>query len=86
MLSECMSGSRAARRLEVGVCTAEAHRGQGLATLTSAAFLAACLDEGWDPCWTCFADNEGSVRLAEGLGFVRPADFPVWAWALPNPT
>ena len=60
----------------------ESCRRQGLATITGAAFVAACLDEAWETRWSCFADNEGSPRLVAKPGFVEPVDFPIWAWSL----
>jgi GNAT superfamily N-acetyltransferase len=54
---------------EVGVVTAEAHRGQGLAPI-AIAWLAAELDErGLAMYWSCDTDNEASVRVAGKLGF-----------------
>jgi GNAT superfamily N-acetyltransferase len=54
---------------EVGVITAEAHRGQGLAAI-AIAWLAAALDErGLAMYWSCDTTNEASVRVAGKLGF-----------------
>lgn len=55
--------------LELGVETAAAYRGQGLATLAADACLEACLARGVTPHWQCDAANTASVRLAARLGF-----------------
>ena len=54
---------------EVGVVTAEAHRGHGLAAI-AIAWLAATLDErGLAMYWSCDTTNDASVRVAGKLGF-----------------
>ncbi len=62
---------------ELGVVTAEAHRGQGLAAI-AIAWLAATLDErGLAMYWSCDTSNEASVRVAGKLGFGPPRPFGI---------
>jgi len=63
-------------QLEIGVETAEEHRGRGLARLACAALIDQCLAKGLDPVWACRLDNRASHRLAEALGFVPIRHLP----------
>lgn len=45
------------------------YRGQGLATVVSAATVQHALRLGLEPTWSCFTFNEGSWRITEKLGF-----------------
>jgi len=55
--------------LELGIETAERHRGRGLALHVCAALIEECLRRGLTPSWACRLGNAGSQRLAEKLGF-----------------
>jgi RimJ/RimL family protein N-acetyltransferase len=80
LASVCFSMFVASGAAEVNVFTAEDYRQKGYATLTSAAFIDACLKRKMRPNWECFADNLPSVRLAENLGFKADKDIPVYYW------
>jgi RimJ/RimL family protein N-acetyltransferase len=80
LASVCFSMFVANGAAEVNVFTAEDYRQKGFATLTSAAFIDACLKRRIRPNWECFADNLPSVRLAENLGFKADKDIPVYYW------
>lgn len=55
--------------LELGIETAEPHRGMGYAEHVCRALIGHCLDNGLEPVWACREDNVGSYRLALKLGF-----------------
>ncbi|MFP4113001.1 MAG: GNAT family N-acetyltransferase [Spirochaetota bacterium] len=76
--SIAFSAYRDARRLEIGVETAPACRGRGLATRTSARLVRYCLEHGLEPVWSCRTENEGSYRLAERLGFAPSLRHPYY--------
>jgi GNAT superfamily N-acetyltransferase len=60
---------------EVGVVTADAHRGQGYARI-AIAFLAETLAaRGLAMYWSCDADNLASIRVADKVGFGPPHPF-----------
>jgi RimJ/RimL family protein N-acetyltransferase len=80
LASVCFSMFVASGAAEVNVFTAKDYRQKGFATLTSAAFIDACLKRKMRPNWECFADNLPSVRLAENLGFKADKDIPVYYW------
>jgi GNAT acetyltransferase len=54
---------------EVGVITADAHRGQGLAPIAIAWLAAELAERDLAMYWSCDADNEASARVAGKLGF-----------------
>jgi GNAT superfamily N-acetyltransferase len=63
------------RVAEVGVVTAEAHRGRGYASI-AIAFLAEQLNaRGLAMYWSCDADNTASIRVAKKVGFGAPRPF-----------
>lgn len=59
---------------EVAVGTKEAYQRQGLATLTSQAFIEACLGRGLSPNWACWQERTASAALARKLGFVEAGE------------
>lgn len=79
-VSACTSAFVAGGAVEIGVYTDPAYRRRGLATLTAAALIEACLDRGLRPNWECFADNAPSVALAQRLGFVPAGGYPIYYW------
>lgn len=71
-LADCVSGDEC----EIGIRTAPAHRTRGLASVTSAAAVELALARGFSMVgWHCSADNLGSIRTAERVGFERERDY-----------
>jgi RimJ/RimL family protein N-acetyltransferase len=68
---------------EIGVRTQEAHRQQGLATLTCAALINLCEQAGSRTYWDCARLNAGSVSLARKLGFQNERAYKRLAWFKP---
>lgn len=62
--------------VEIGIETLAEFRRRGLATVAAAAMIADLVERGLTPVWSCRADNVGSVRLAEALGFVPSRRLP----------
>lgn len=78
IVSTCFSAFVAGERREISIDTRPDYRRRGLATLTAAALISHCLENGWEPGWECWTDNTPSVRLAEKLGFERGTDYGVY--------
>lgn len=57
-------------RMDIGVETAPAHRGRGLARAAAAALADAALRMELAPVWGCDASNLASARTAESAGFI----------------
>ena len=62
---------------EVGVVTAEAHRGHGLAAIAIAWLMVPIAERGLAPYWSCDTTNEASVRVAAKVGFGEPRPFGI---------
>ena len=77
MVGSCFSAFAAEGLYEVDIQTHPEYRRQGLARLTASAFVAHCLEQGWEPVWECWENNLASIALAEKVGFVCVADLPV---------
>ena len=69
---DCVAGDR----IDIGIITHQAHRRQGLATIAVAATVEACLEQGFSAVgWHCNADNIGSWKTAEKVGFKRNREY-----------
>jgi len=64
--------------LEIGIETAEKHRGSGLAFAACVALIRYCIEKGMTPIWSCKLDNTASMKLAQRLGFVEIVRFPYY--------
>lgn len=62
--------------VEIGIETLPAFRRRGLAAAAAAGMVEAVLDAGLTPVWSCRAENVGSYRLAERVGFRPTAHLP----------
>jgi RimJ/RimL family protein N-acetyltransferase len=70
--ADCVAGDR----IDVGVITHRAHRQRGLAAVVVAATVEHCLGHGFSAVgWHCNADNVGSWRTAEKVGFERNREY-----------
>jgi GNAT superfamily N-acetyltransferase len=78
--SLCSSVLASREKVEIDVHTSENYRRQGLATITAAALIEACLQAGKQPNWECFWDNQPSTALAQHLGFTPLPNYPVYYW------
>jgi len=69
---DCVAGDR----IDVGVITHPAHRRRGLATVAVAATVEHCLGHGFSAVgWHCNANNVGSWKTAEKVGFERSREY-----------
>ena len=76
VVSWCTSDCTAGERIDVGIFTLPAYRRQGLGTLVVAATTDYCLDYGFKTVgWHCNADNIGSWKTAERVGFERNREY-----------
>jgi GNAT superfamily N-acetyltransferase len=78
--SVCISVFACQTGVEIDVHTAENYRRRGLAVITTAALIEACVQRGQLPNWECFWENEPSTRLAGKLGFTALPDYAVYFW------
>lgn len=65
-------------QLEIGIETADRHRGKGHALRVTCALIDDCLRRGLEPVWACRRENEASFRLAIRLGFVPTKHLPYY--------
>jgi GNAT superfamily N-acetyltransferase len=76
-------------RCEIGVNTAWDYRRRGLGSLATAATAAHATTQGFRTIgWHCWANNVGSIGVAEKVGFVQAATYDIWInhWAAENVT
>jgi RimJ/RimL family protein N-acetyltransferase len=67
--SEAYAVFRGAKTFEIGVITARAHRGRGLAVAACRRLIEECRASGMDVYWSCHESNLASQRAAVKLGF-----------------
>ncbi|GAP12552.1 GNAT acetyltransferase [Longilinea arvoryzae] len=82
--AHCASVFASRTRVEIDVHTAEGCRRRGLAHAAASALVKACLEEGREPNWECFWNNEPSNALAGSLGFEKCADHAAFYWEPEN--
>ncbi len=66
------------RYLEIGIETLPEYHGRGLARQACAALIEYCLENGYEPAWSCRGNNIGSYKLAESLGFEEELRLGYW--------
>ena len=81
VVSQCISVFIGKNEAEIDVSTREDYQGRGFAAICAAAFIDECISRGIEPRWTCWPFREGSIALAEKLGFVKQFEAPAWFWA-----
>ncbi|MCL2702640.1 MAG: GNAT family N-acetyltransferase [Defluviitaleaceae bacterium] len=64
--------------LEIGIETAEGHRGKGLARAVCMALINYSLANNLEPVWSCRLENAASVNLAKKLGFRESLRLPYY--------
>jgi hypothetical protein len=74
----CTAEYLSAERCGIGITTVPAFERRGIATATAGKFVHEALQRGMTPYWECRADNIGSIRVAEKLGFVLLAQERYW--------
>lgn len=74
----CTAEYLSADRCGIGIETVEAYQGQGVATATAAEFVRLCMSRGITPFWECRANNIGSLRVAEKVGFTLLEEETYW--------
>lgn len=65
-------------QFELGIETIEKFRGRGLAELVCSALIDHCLDNSYEPIWSCRLENVGSYKLAQKLGFDPVVEIPYY--------
>ena len=65
--------------LEIGIETSENFRGKGFASLACSALIDYCIENNYEPVWSCRLDNKDSMNLAEKLGFEKVKLIPIYS-------
>lgn len=81
--SLCYAAAVGGGLAEVDVVTDEAFRGAGLGSIAARQFVRGCLRCGITPAWDCFTYNQGSMKLAEKLGFVPLSTYDFYTFNIP---
>lgn len=74
----CISVFASEKEREVGIKTFADFRRKGLAYVTACAYIEECLNNNYIPVWSCFSDNEVSIKLAEKLGYTIESSHPIY--------
>jgi RimJ/RimL family protein N-acetyltransferase len=83
--SWCLMDCAVGPRCEIGIATDPDYRRRGLATLATAATVAACLARGFERIgWHCWTRNLGSRGVAERVGFAHTGTYTNH-WCLSDP-
>jgi RimJ/RimL family protein N-acetyltransferase len=74
----CTSEYVSPRLCGIGIATLPPYERHGVATATATRFVQEAQRRGLTVCWECGRENQGSVRVAEKVGFVRWAEEQYW--------
>jgi len=65
-------------KFELGIETVEEFRGKGFAEHTCSAIIDYCIENNYEPIWSCRLENIGSYKLAQKIGFIPSAEIPYY--------
>jgi RimJ/RimL family protein N-acetyltransferase len=65
-------------KLEIGIETIEKFRSKGFAQYACSMLIDYCIDNKYEPIWSCKLENIGSNRLAQKLGFEPTLKIPFY--------
>jgi RimJ/RimL family protein N-acetyltransferase len=65
---------------EIGAITHEAARGRGFAPIACAFLIEGCEQRGYQAYWSCEADNQASIRVAQKLGFQQESGYIIYEY------
>ena len=65
-------------QLEIGIQTAGEFRRMGFSRYTGAAMINYCIENGYEPVWSCRLENTSSYKLAQKLGFEVVREIPYY--------
>ncbi len=65
-------------QLELGIETLPEYRGKGYALHTCSALIDYCMENNFEPVWSCRYENTGSYKLAQELGFEPTVTLPYY--------
>ena len=74
----CISVFASENEREIGIKTFPDFQRKGLAYVTACAYIEECLKNGLLPIWSCFSENDVSVKLAIKLGYTIQASHPIY--------
>jgi len=77
-VSTAYSAYISGNQLEMGIETMEAFRGKGFALHTCSSLIDYCLENNYEPVWSCRMENAGSFKLAHKLGFEPTVTLPYY--------
>jgi|WetSurSiteA1Bulk_404760.scaffolds.fasta_scaffold00807_3 hypothetical protein len=66
------------KQLELGIETSAEFRGKGYAGFTCSALIDYCLENNYEPVWSCRMENSASYLLAQKLGFEPTVTLPYY--------
>lgn len=65
-------------KLELGIETIQEFRGMGFARHSCSALIDYCIENHYEPIWSCRLENTGSYKLAQKLGFEPILEIPYY--------
>jgi GNAT superfamily N-acetyltransferase len=77
ILVEAYVSSFGETQAEIGAVTREPYRGRGYAPVACAYLIQLCAQRGYAAYWSCDADNQASIRVAQKLGFRQTGAYQV---------
>lgn len=79
-ISYCNAIMEGKNMAEIDICTDEAYRGKGYATISAFLLIDKLLEEGLTPTWSTWPFRVESQHIAKKLGFIPQPDAKAWIW------
>jgi len=80
ILVEAYASALGVSRAEIGAITRESYRGRGYAPIACAYLAEACQQRGYKAYWSCDADHNASIRVAQKLGFQKSSTYQIFEY------
>lgn len=80
IIVEAYASALGKTRAEIGAITREAYRRRGYASIACAYLIQTCENQGYQAYWSCDADHQASIRVAQKLGFRQARGYQIFEY------
>jgi RimJ/RimL family protein N-acetyltransferase len=80
IIVEAYASSLGKTRAEIGAITREAYRGRNYAAIACAYLIDMCARQEYQAYWSCEADHQASIRVAQKLGFQQMRAYQIFEY------
>lgn len=82
ILVEAYASALGNKKAEIGAITHKNYRGNGYAPILCAYLIETCRQRGFQAIWSCEADHQASIRVAQKLGFKSERGYTIYEYEI----